>query len=774
MAKNVRKLIATLLVLSICISAAVSVSAEELSVDIQTTAGTVEGTQTTTGTSTGTEGGGTTQTQTVVTQTPEGGVTTTEGATVEYRETEITSTTTNENGDLIADSGSVAGEETVTEVTTSTNSPVEEEIYAGSVEITFGDENTATGSAESDDPAAPAGAENVVEGEGSVSWEVTNEGPITSGEGDGTDVDGDGITNTITVQTTTVTSTTVTVTDRIVEAELSTDPTGPADEIGEVENGQVEGIGGAQLPEGESWTAMTEAQQAQISKIQDQLYFGTENETDAAATQLALDVLLNGSQIPEDADAAVKSAAEALIEAARKADGAVDAAEPQTPEISISNVSLTVNEKAEGATANADAEKTNDVYNASVKFDVYVTEDVTGEIIVVIKQGDKEIASQTITEFDKNDDGSYTVNIKDMELEEGVAVDMDVQLDGIQKLTSSQLFTHTTTTTTTTQKHAQKPEDQTLTGGVSVQGQDKHDFSSEEKIADTESWNENSHDQNFRVGDATINIKADGTVKGLNHKGEEADLEVVTVTADKTIKADYITVKAGNGYIRYAVPGGMLVAGVKYTVVNVPNTVLNKTPGISHVCVFGTGETVDLPAETVVTETSEIVLGSADQSRKVTLNAGVELEFQVEEAIKTTNSSEKKTTTTTREWYSEYSNTYESPEDPPEDPTDPPEDPTNPPENPNNPPENPTNPPEDPTDPPENPNNPPAPNPPANQRRIIVRNAGRNLVEIEDEEVPLAKAPKTGDPTILLAAASLFSAGGLAVLNRKSKEEEEA
>lgn len=51
---------------------------------------------------------------------------------------------------------------------------------------------------------------------------------------------------------------------------------------------------------------------------------------------------------------------------------------------------------------------------------------------------------------------------------------------------------------------------------------------------------------------------------------------------------------------------------------------------------------------------------------------------------------------------------------------------------------------------------------------------GRKTIEIDDEEVPLAAAPKTGDPTILLAAVSLFSGAGLAVLNRTSKEEEEA
>jgi len=123
----------------------------------------------------------------------------------------------------------------------------------------------------------------------------------------------------------------------------------------------------------------------------------------------------------------------------------------------------------------------------------------------------------------------------------------------------------------------------------------------------------------------------------------------------------------------------------------------------------------------------------------------VNLNFEVDEAIKTTNSSEEKTTTTTRTWGDSYSNSYEPSGGTP-DP-----DPNNP--GPNNP---------DPT-----PNNPPAP-----QSRIVVRNVDNDLTEIDDEEVPLAKAPKTGDVTTVLAAVSLFSAGGLVTLNRKKKEEE--
>ena len=46
-----------------------------------------------------------------------------------------------------------------------------------------------------------------------------------------------------------------------------------------------------------------------------------------------------------------------------------------------------------------------------------------------------------------------------------------------------------------------------------------------------------------------------------------------------------------------------------------------------------------------------------------------------------------------------------------------------------------------------------------------------DTVEILDEDVPLAAAPRTGDITLLLAAVSLTSLGGLALLSRKKKED---
>lgn len=49
----------------------------------------------------------------------------------------------------------------------------------------------------------------------------------------------------------------------------------------------------------------------------------------------------------------------------------------------------------------------------------------------------------------------------------------------------------------------------------------------------------------------------------------------------------------------------------------------------------------------------------------------------------------------------------------------------------------------------------------------------KKFKKIDDEEVPLADAPKTGDLSVLLLAISMGSAGGMAMLNRKRKDEEQ-
>ena len=47
-----------------------------------------------------------------------------------------------------------------------------------------------------------------------------------------------------------------------------------------------------------------------------------------------------------------------------------------------------------------------------------------------------------------------------------------------------------------------------------------------------------------------------------------------------------------------------------------------------------------------------------------------------------------------------------------------------------------------------------------------------DVEEIEDEDVPLADAPKTGDISLIFAAVITVSMGGLLVLNRKREDEE--
>ena len=50
---------------------------------------------------------------------------------------------------------------------------------------------------------------------------------------------------------------------------------------------------------------------------------------------------------------------------------------------------------------------------------------------------------------------------------------------------------------------------------------------------------------------------------------------------------------------------------------------------------------------------------------------------------------------------------------------------------------------------------------------------GDGLVELPDEDVPLAEAPKTGDPMLIYAGMTLLSGAGLAYLSLGKKKDEE-
>ena len=69
--------------------------------------------------------------------------------------------------------------------------------------------------------------------------------------------------------------------------------------------------------------------------------------------------------------------------------------------------------------------------------------------------------------------------------------------------------------------------------------------------------------------------------------------------------------------------------------------------------------------------------------------------------------------------------------------------------------------------------NPPV-NPPYNPPYYPVNpTGGDGLVEILDEDVPLAAVPQTGDLSTLLLALSTFSGSGLALLGLNRKKDEE-
>ena len=130
--------------------------------------------------------------------------------------------------------------------------------------------------------------------------------------------------------------------------------------------------------------------------------------------------------------------------------------------------------------------------------------------------------------------------------------------------------------------------------------------------------------------------------------------------------------------------------------------------------------TEDVPSQTFV--------GIAEGYTSVDVAMSIDLTFHVEEG----------TVTTERTWYNSGDPVYypvvpyDGEKDIPEDPDDP-KDPKTP------------------------------------KYRIYVKDG---LVVLEDEEVPLAAAPATGDSTILLCALSFLSGSALIGINRKKKEEE--
>ncbi len=115
------------------------------------------------------------------------------------------------------------------------------------------------------------------------------------------------------------------------------------------------------------------------------------------------------------------------------------------------------------------------------------------------------------------------------------------------------------------------------------------------------------------------------------------------------------------------------------------------------------------------------------------------------------------------------------PTDPPTDPTDPPTDPTDPPTDPTDPPTDPTDPPTDPTDPPTDPTDPPTdptkPSGPSQTKPPVETDPPATTPVTPHSDVPRATAPKTGDLSLLWAAISGLSLGGMVLIGRKEDEE---
>ena len=385
-----------------------------------------------------------------------------------------------------------------------------------------------------------------------------------------------------------------------------------------------------------------------------------------------------------------------------------------------------------------------DIYDAGVKFDVFVTEGAySHNLIVIVKQNGVEVGRAYVNDAFQNvtvnADGTYTVDIQNMNLQEGVDVDVEITLDGVQELGQA----HYTYTSTTMQPV--EMEDQELQNPTSHEGNDKGNKGGETSqghnlIADTESWSTGSHDKWY----GSVHIKAAGIRNGN---------ELVEVTVSETIEADFIVVKAANGYIKYMIPDGVLYAGVTYTVENVYNSVINKNGGISHVCVYGTGN----PAETPMEEVTETIYGVADESRTVGLQKYLTMVFDVVEAVMTKTVEEESVTVTTRTW-EDSETTPVIPDPNPEEET---EETKGDPEETKKTPETPK--------PEVTPNNPQPITPPQNNTVVTT---GGDLEEIAEEEVPLADVPNTGDASILFTVLAILSACGLAVLAVTRKREQ--
>ena len=253
----------------------------------------------------------------------------------------------------------------------------------------------------------------------------------------------------------------------------------------------------------------------------------------------------------------------------------------------------------------------------------------------------------------------------------------------------------------------------------------------------SEKWNQ---DYTWKNNGVTFNIQRTG------FDGNES--KTATITTDKNVEVKYIAVKAASGYVLYEVPGGVLYAGVAYTV-KTPDLGDGKEHAISHICLAGVGNEV-------LSETETLKLsGNATKSETMTAGSGLTLSFKTGETTTKTD----EITEITRDWIRNWTNTTvnegETPENPPVNP------PVTPPKNP---------------DPNSNLNIPDG-EPPLTD----ISDGESPLTDIPDGESPLTDIPdmatpaKTGDLSALFLALSALSGAGLAgvsFIDRKKRDEE--
>ncbi len=434
------------------------------------------------------------------------------GTSVSYNEYTETSVTTTPEGDLLEEKGSSGGGESVREVKVSEGAPVEEEIpfdpENNKLEVNFDENSQENGEGqlqESDESnvnyTPPEGYKQALDEDGNPIVGVYEKNESSYQDNGGSekaiDLNGDGVADGMEYSgsgTTTETESTqiVEIPERRLDATLEGGES--IENQGPVTEGSETAIDGVNLPtptagsiiseEGSSVTetnitreAISEENQKQIAGIEEQLCFddnvpdygltddnGAAVSVDAAAaqeaTQLVLAALLNKEDPKTSENAVVNQLVEKMLadaaEAAKEETPSNPDALPlpgEEPAVVVSNVTLSVGGKSDNEKhkeANEDENRDNDVYDAGVKFDVTIRQSIlVNQLFVVVTQGEKVVGS---TYVDKNsiENGKCSVELKDIQLQEGVGVNLNIKLDGVEKLDDKQMYVYTTTAETST------------------------------------------------------------------------------------------------------------------------------------------------------------------------------------------------------------------------------------------------------------------------------------------------------------------------------------